>query len=258
MFSSLGYAEKFILKEGVLFMLIVVCDDEATERERLIQMILHHPKYEDSFEILEVESAEELIQLKKEIDLLFLDIELMGINGLVAANKINEQQPGCLIVFVSSYWQYITESYHTDVCQFLIKPIREEIFEREFAFCLDKYDKRQACYLRKCQDEIVSIRKSEVVYLESRKRIVCAYMVNGDEHCYYSKLSDEAEYLKDSGFVQCQKAYIVNMAYVESISYDGIQMTVKDNSGKAINVPVSREKKKYMEAMLKKYIADVE
>lgn len=239
-------------------MLIVICDDMASEREKLTKMILDHPQYDSSFEILEVGSAEELFALKEKIDLLFLDIELPGLNGIKAADEISEQQPECLIVFVSSYYQYIRDAYHTDVCQFLLKPIHDKIFEQEFTFFLDKYEKSQACYLRKCKDGITSIKKSEVIYLESRKRIVCAHMVNGDELCYYGKLSDEAEYLKDSGFVQCQKAFIVNMAYVQSISYDGIQTSVKDKDGKAIKVPISREKKKYMESKLKKYIANME
>ena len=236
-------------------MVIVICDDEANEREKLRQLIIGHPQYESSFEILTFASAEALFEQQIKIDLLFLDIELQGLNGIEAAKRISEQQPECVIVLVSNYWQYITEAYHTDVCQFLIKPLRQDIFEREFAFCLERYEKLQACYLRKCQEGMTSIKKSDVVYLESRKRIICAHMVDGEQYWYYGKLSDEAAFLKDSGFVQCQRAFIVNMAYVQSISNEGVRMTAKNKDGQVIIVPFSRDKKKYMESVLRKYIA---
>ena len=236
-------------------MVIVICEDEVSEQEKLLQLIRDHPRYEESFDIIAVETAEALLAKKKNIDLLFFDIYLGGMKGIEAAKTISEQQPACRIVLVSGYGHYITEAYHTDVCQFLLKPLRPDIFEREFAFCLDQYERLEACYCRKCQNGMTSIKKSEVVYLESRKRIICAYMVNGEQYWYYGKLSDEAAFLKDSGFVQCQRAFIVNMAYVQSISNEGVRMTAKNKDGQVIIVPFSRDKKKYMESVLRKYIA---
>ena len=65
-----------------------------------------------------------------EVDLLFLDIEMPGTNGLELAKILPEQT---LVIFTTAYSQYALESYEVDALDYLVKPITPERFKRAVA-----------------------------------------------------------------------------------------------------------------------------
>ena len=67
---------------------------------------------------------------KNEVHLLFLDIEMPGINGLELAKILPEQT---LVIFTTAYSQYALESYEVDALDYLVKPITPERFKKAVA-----------------------------------------------------------------------------------------------------------------------------
>ena len=73
-------------------------------------------------------SKEALIVLEKEkIDILFLDIDMPGINGIEFRKKAVEV-PVC--VYISGHSEYAAESFELEALDFIVKPLRFERFER--------------------------------------------------------------------------------------------------------------------------------
>ena len=60
-----------------------------------------------------------------EADLILMDIEMPGINGLDAARAVLEQRPECKVIFVTAYslFQYAHEAMHLGACDYLLKPV---------------------------------------------------------------------------------------------------------------------------------------
>ena len=72
--------------------------------------------------------AQEVMNLMKEyqFDIIFMDIEMPGTNGISLARKILAQKPKTNIIYVTGYGKYALESYSTYASAFLEKPISTE------------------------------------------------------------------------------------------------------------------------------------
>lgn len=109
---------------------ILVVDDEA--RERNIVRILLQQKYENQFNINEASSGEEAIKILNEgqADILIMDIQMPGMNGLEAVKKIRQTNKQIYIIILTAYnyFEYAKDAIEAGVNDFLLKPlIREEL-----------------------------------------------------------------------------------------------------------------------------------
>ena len=104
---------------------IAICDDEANIRAYLSLLI---GAQSCPCEIVEYTSADDCLADHREIDLLFLDIELApsGPDGMALARKIRERTSGTqpVIIFVTGYEQYVFDAFDVGAFQYLLKPVR--------------------------------------------------------------------------------------------------------------------------------------
>ena len=68
------------------------------------------------------------------VDLAFLDISMRGMGGLALAEKIQEKQPECKIIFCTGYSEYAVEAFKLHVSGYLMKPINAEDIQREIEY----------------------------------------------------------------------------------------------------------------------------
>lgn len=212
---------------------IAVCDDESvvlTEiSERItVNMAGRHMNYTVSGFI----SGEELLMDISEhgiFDLIFLDIELTRINGIVTAGKIREQFPQALMIFISNYSQYYKAAFDVQPFQFLDKPINDQefntIFERVYKR-LTEHSELLSFYYNRVH---YNIHLNEILYFESNKRIVNVVCATR-RYVYYGKLDEIEQRLADSSscFLRIHKSYLVNLDYVEEYRNEKMQMTNHD------------------------------
>lgn len=218
-------------------MQIVVCDDitqEALETARHLQRYLETKKI-GSITINIVDNGVELWRYK-DIDLLFLDIELSNESGIALAKEVNQKSPNTMIIFVSSYPFYVTDTYRVDAVQFLVKPLQNDVFEQVMDQVMVQYQKKQAYYVRRCEGEPMSIRKNQIVFIKAQKRILNVYLANGKLLEYYGTLNEEAQLLEEYGVIRCHKGYLVNLNFVQRLDRKGIVVKLPDD--KIYTVPV--------------------
>ena len=118
---------------------IALCDDEAKFLNLEKELITEY--FEDKGMPFSVEcysSGEELLGdevLLKVADLIILDVEMSGIDGISVAKRIREQNDKVNIAFLSAHMNYSTDGYHVRAVRFILKTmddIRDYLFE-----CLD-------------------------------------------------------------------------------------------------------------------------
>ena len=113
---------------------IAICDDEANIRAYLSSLI---GAQSCPCEIVEYASAGDCLADHREIDLLFLDIELApsGLDGMALARKIRERATGTqpVIIFVTGYERYVFDAFDVGAFQYLLKPVDEEKFVQVFS-----------------------------------------------------------------------------------------------------------------------------
>ena len=129
-------------------MRVAICDDEANEHKIMHELFDNYPQELTELEIVDCYQGKEMLE-EKEFDIIFMDIELSGDNGVDIAAKIKEKFPLTKIIFVSNYPKYVTQSYYIDAFQFLIKPLTQERFNTELTRCVEHIKQGSEIIMRK-------------------------------------------------------------------------------------------------------------
>ncbi len=104
---------------------VLIADDERLEREALADLVVRRFEHEAVIQTAENGRRAADAAILWEADLILMDIEMPGINGLDAARAVLEQRPECKVIFVTAYslFQYAHEAMHLGACDYLLKPV---------------------------------------------------------------------------------------------------------------------------------------
>ena len=114
---------------------LLIADDERMEREALADIVMRRFEHEVTVEMAENGRKAADTAVLWEADLILMDIEMPGMNGLDAARAVLEQRPECKVIFITAYslFQYAHEAVHLGACDYLLKPVDPEAPEPETA-----------------------------------------------------------------------------------------------------------------------------
>ena len=111
---------------------LLIADDERLEREALAEMVTRR-FVEHEIVLEEAENGRKAADtaILWGADLILMDIEMPGMNGLDAARAVLAQRPGCRVIFVTAYslFQYAHEAVHLGACDYLLKPVDPDELE---------------------------------------------------------------------------------------------------------------------------------
>ena len=146
-------------------MKIAICDDEKiflSDLEEKIYKILSRLDHD----VFRFTSAEELLASPGEFDIIFLDIEMGGMDGMSAARIIREKDAGVPIVFLTSHTEMAIEGYEVNAFRFLKKPVEDEKLRQTLQDIRLMKDSHKGVMIKSGGEEIVVV-PSEVLFLES-------------------------------------------------------------------------------------------
>ncbi|MDR1403514.1 MAG: response regulator, partial [Tannerellaceae bacterium] len=104
----------------------IIVDDEPIARKGVKKLVDQISQLELSDSFNSAEAASKYIQTA-EVDLIFLDIQMPGINGIEFARSIPKHT---LIIFTTAYSEYALDSYEVDAIDYLVKPIDPAKFRK--------------------------------------------------------------------------------------------------------------------------------
>ena len=209
---------------------IAICDDEANIRAYLSSLI---GAQSCPCEIVEYASAGDCLADHREIDLLFLDIELApfgsGLDGMALARKIRERatrtQP--VIIFVTGYERYVFDAFDVGAFQYLLKPVDEEkfaqVFSRAVAPIAIAKEKPGRVLTLQSANTSKTVPLDSIYYIESSNHKVELHLKDGEFACY-AKIGDLELELQDQ-FFRIHKGYLVNLSYVDGYSKSEVTLT---------------------------------
>ena len=110
---------------------LLIADDEALERETLADIVARRFEHEVTIETAENGRKAADTAVLWGADLILMDIEMPGMNGLDAARAVLEQRPECKVIFITAYslFQYAHEAVHLGACDYLLKPVDPDELE---------------------------------------------------------------------------------------------------------------------------------
>ena len=209
---------------------IAICDDEANIRAYLISLIRAQSC---PCEIVEYASAGDCLADHREIDLLFLDIELApfgsGLDGMALARKIRERATGTqpVIIFVTGYERYVFDAFDVGAFQYLLKPVDEEKFAQVFSRAIAQIgtakEKPGRVLTLQSANTSRTVPLDSIYYIESSNHKVELHLKDGEFACY-AKIGNLELELQDQ-FFRIHKGYLVNLAYVAGYSKTEVTLT---------------------------------
>lgn len=156
-------------------------------------------------------------------DLLFLDIEMEGLNGLEIAAHL---PPTTALVFTTAYAKYAVDGFNCDAVDFLHKPFSYERFVRaveKVCIRLDTQERAVASALPavaavpavasnlvvKSEYYNVVIPHSDIVYIKAMENYCQIYRTKGDCVMAHSTLKSILERLPQTAFLRVHRSYVV-------------------------------------------------
>lgn len=191
-------------------MQIAICDDTRFFREELKSVLLtYKAERRLHIDILEFDSGEALLAAEEVFDLVFLDYQMPGMNGLETARLLRRRNVACCIVFVTSYPQFVFDSFEVQPYRFLVKPIQPE----RIAALMNAYIKQQkllAPLIVFNDGEQTVISASDILYLEGDGKYC---IVRTSTNTYHSSktLTQVHALLPQHCFYRSHKSYVVNL-----------------------------------------------
>ena len=209
---------------------IAICDDEANIRAYLSSLIRAQAC---PCEIVEYASADDCLTDHREIDLLFLDIELAPgrPDGMTLAGQIRQRASGTqpVIVFVTGYDRYVFDAFDVGAFQYLLKPVDEDKFAQVFARAVERImagresPRRGRVLTLQSANTSRTIPLDSIYYIESNDHKVVLHLRDG-EFTYYAKIRD-LEFELQNQFFRIHKGYLVNLSYVDGYSKTEVTLT---------------------------------
>lgn len=217
-------------------MQIVICDDEPVLRGH-IRRLLTQDSFEQEYDLTvsEYDSGEALlsaIQQGLTVDVLFLDIMMAGMDGMETARRLRQMGSGCLIVFLTSISAYMQEGYEVKAFRYLMKDQMDTHLKRVMEACRQELS-APAWFTFTCEHENRSLPLSDILYLESDKRLIYLHTLS-DTYRFYEKLEHLEAQLAGKGFLRCHRSFLVREACVAG--WKGQKLWLKNGT----ELPVSR------------------
>ncbi|MBP5606973.1 MAG: response regulator transcription factor [Lachnospiraceae bacterium] len=146
-------------------MKIAICDDEKVFLNDLEQKIYGIISRLDC-DVISFSCAEDLLDFEGAFDLIFLDIEMGGMDGMSAARQMRLKNNDTPIVFLTSHTEMAIDGYEVGAFRFLKKPVEDEKLKQTLQDIKLMKASMQGVMIRSAGEEIVVV-PSEVLFLES-------------------------------------------------------------------------------------------
>ncbi len=239
-------------KDEIFMIKVAFCDDELSALNE-IRVLLDRYCAERNQEI-GCTAFHGPLELLSEIenglrpDILFLDVIMPDGNGINVAKEIRRYDNTVKIIFLTSSAEYAVESYTVGAYFYQIKPICEEKFFPLMDAVISECDKEQQdSLIVRCRGGIVRVCLEELEYCEVISHTLKFYMESGKVLESSGSLDEVCDkLLQHDNFLRPHRSFLVNMEYIQNISYNAIIM---DNSAE-IPIPhgkCSEIKNRYLE-----------
>lgn len=200
---------------------IAVADDEKLIRDYICGLI---KKQNPEYPLSVYAAGEELLASEKRFDIVFLDIQMEGINGIDTAKKLRERQGDAIIIFVTGLKEYVFDALDLYAFHYLLKPLDEKKFAEALEKAIAEVIKKNERKWLFIKTKNLTLDQSDILYIESKAKKVEIHTLGINKPIEIYASMDELEKQLSESFYRCHRSYIVNMSHISQ--YDNESITV--------------------------------
>lgn len=227
---------------------IAICDDEKIIREKIAKEITSLP---GQYDIYLYSSGEDLLKEIMQFQVIFLDMQMQGIDGLKTATKLREKDTEVYIIFLTSYMEYMQSAFKVKAFRYLSKPVKKKELEETIGEIQEEI-----------QEELLNIQSVVIVengveFIVKVKDIIC-FEAFGDGTYIYTKekvyetnnsLKNWIKILDSHVFIQVHRSFVISLRHYLAMESDEVKL-----DGMKETVPVSRRNRKSLTLAIQNYV----
>lgn len=219
---------------------IGICDDDQTAVEELMYFLTAWGKQRNvSLSYFTCNQAEDLLRDEQPTDLLFLDMHLPGMEGVKAAEMLNNKSNSVPIVFFTAFSDYMRSAFKLHAFDYLEKPVTQERIDRlmdDFYSLLQERIGQELIF--ETLEGTERFNSGDIYYFERVGRSL--YLIDGlGKHSLRTTLNNIYSQLDNRIFIYVHKGAVVNMHHIRKVVKNDI--TMDDGHHLLISRPRMRE-----------------
>lgn len=206
---------------------IAICDDEKLYCENIREIISEYcAKRKIEFQAELFKSGNDFVALENSINqfhIVYLDINMDGLDGIKTAEIIRYWSQDIFIVFITAFINYTLEGYKVEAIRYILKnnTLRDNIYESlDAVFEKMKFSNRIYEFIFK--EGVRKLSPGQIIFIESNLHLLSFQVMIKSEIKNYTmiaKLNDIQKKLeKENILIRIHQSYLVNLKYVKDIS----------------------------------------
>ena len=198
---------------------IAVVEDEKECSEQ-IQAFLNEYQEENSvrFKVSVFEDGAQILDGYEPVyDMILMDIDMPGVNGMDASEKIRETDQEVVLVFITNIISFAIRGYEVGALDYVVKPLTYYNFSMRLTRALKRSRAREPRQLiLTMPDGVKKLEVGQIYYVEVQNRMLHYYT---DEGTYVVRgtMQSVQQMLEAYAFAKCNHWYIVNLRHVREI-----------------------------------------
>ncbi|EJL89290.1 response regulator transcription factor [Pantoea sp. BIGb0393] len=237
----------------------IIVEDEFLAQQELSWMIQQHSQisveacFDDGLEVLKY------LQNHR-VDVIFLDINIPSLDGMLLAQNINQFAHKPLIVFITAWKEHAVEAFELDAFDYILKPYHESrivTMLRKLEASAQQQSQPQNAPASSPQtvnllkdERIIVTDINEIYYVEAHEKLTFVY-TRREAYVMSMVISEFCSRLPEQQFFRCHRSYCVNLSKIREIEpwfNNTYLLKLRDLDAQ---VPVSRSKVKAFRQLMR-------
>lgn len=199
---------------------VVIVDDEAPAVRRLARLLENSAWARCIGTAANADGALDVCR-REHPDLVLLDVEMPGMDGVDAARRLARLDPAPLVIFVTAFERYAVDAFDVQALDYLVKPVRAERLEQALqraARARDPGPRRAATLAARLGEKLIAIPLDDIRVLVSEDKYTCVHYMGGEALIEDSLLSLEDRF--PDRFIRVHRAALVSRAHLRACYTD--------------------------------------